>query len=131
GETLPEGGEPALGPDLTLSAPAGPARDSLLPIVLTSALFAAVHIPQWPAPIAIFFLSVGLGVVYQRMGSLFASFLLHALFNAFSTLTSFQSVLLGQPAVPKVAPTATCFQVATHRPAAAESAASAKLVRLW
>ena len=44
-------------------------RDSLAPVVMTSALFAAVHLPQWPAPIAIFFLSVGLGLVYQRTGS--------------------------------------------------------------
>jgi membrane protease YdiL (CAAX protease family) len=91
--------------------------DSLAPIVITSALFAAVHLPQWPAPIAIFFLSVGLGLVYQRTGSLFASFLMHALFNGFSTLILFQAVLIGHPTDPKVVPTATC--ICTHIPLAA------------
>jgi hypothetical protein len=83
-------------------------REPLAPVLLTSALFAAVHLPQWPAPIAIFFLSVGLGVVYQRTGSLIASFVMHALFNGFSTLILFQAVLLGHPADLKDAPTATC-----------------------
>jgi membrane protease YdiL (CAAX protease family) len=82
-------------------------RAALLAIVLTSALFAAVHLPQWPAPVAIFILSLGLGVVYQRTGSLFASSLMHALFNGFSTLILFQAILVGQPADPKAAPTAT------------------------
>ena len=90
-----------------------PRRESPAPIVIISALFAVVHLPQWPAPIAIFFLSLGLGVVYQRSGSLFASFVMHALFNGFSTLILFQAVLIGAPADPKVAPTATCIQAAT------------------
>jgi membrane protease YdiL (CAAX protease family) len=94
--------------------PAGP--DGWAPIVLTSALFAAVHLPQWPAPIAIFFLSVGLGLVYQRTGSLLASFLMHALFNGFSTLILFQAILSGHPGVPKVAPTATCIAIAVPEP---------------
>jgi len=88
-----------------------PRRESPAPIVIISALFAVVHLPQWPAPIAIFFLSLGLGVVYQRSGSLFASFVMHALFNGFSTLILFQAVLIGAPADPKVVPTATCTWV--------------------
>jgi hypothetical protein len=59
---------------------------SALPVLLTSSLFALVHMPQWPAPVAIFLLSLGLGVVYQRTGSLVASFVLHAAFNGLSTL---------------------------------------------
>jgi membrane protease YdiL (CAAX protease family) len=39
-----------------------------------------------PAPIPIFFLSLALGVLYQRTGNLASSFILHALFNGFSTL---------------------------------------------
>jgi membrane protease YdiL (CAAX protease family) len=58
--------------------------------MLTSFLFAAVHLPQWPAPLAIFLLSLGLGVVYQRTGSLVASVVMHGLFNSLATL-----VLLG------------------------------------
>jgi membrane protease YdiL (CAAX protease family) len=89
----------------------GTRHESLAPVLLTSALFAAVHLPQWPAPIAIFFLSVGLGVVYQRTGSLIASFVMHALFNGFSTLLLFQAVLLGRSADLKTAPTATCVRI--------------------
>ena len=52
-----------------------------LPVLLTSSVFALVHMPQWPAPLAIFLLSLGLGLLYQRTGSLVASFVLHAAFN--------------------------------------------------
>jgi membrane protease YdiL (CAAX protease family) len=66
--------------------PLRPARLNWLPVVLTSLLFAAVHTPEMPAPFAIFVLSLALGFLYQRTGSLVASITLHALFNAFSTL---------------------------------------------
>jgi membrane protease YdiL (CAAX protease family) len=85
---------------------------STAPIVITSALFAAVHLPQWPAPLAIFFLSMALGIIYQRTGSLFASFLMHALFNGISTMLLFQQMLIGHPVDPKTVPTATCSAVA-------------------
>ena len=39
--------------------------------------FAAMHLPQWPAPIAIFLLSMGLGACYQRTGSLLAAITMH------------------------------------------------------
>jgi len=54
-------------------------------IVLTSLLFAGLHAPQWPAPIGIFFLSMVLGVVYQRTGSLLTAMVLHGVFNGSST----------------------------------------------
>jgi membrane protease YdiL (CAAX protease family) len=77
----------------------------VLPIVLTSTIFALVHLPQWPAPIAIFLLSLGLGTVFQRTGSLVTSFTMHALFNGFSTLMLFYATLLGPtPGVKKLAP---------------------------
>ncbi len=56
-------------------------------IVLTSLIFAALHAPQWPAPIPLFILSLGIGLVYQRTGSLLAAICMHAIFNGFSTLT--------------------------------------------
>jgi len=54
-------------------------------IMLTSALFAAVHgnATHWPA---LFVLSVGLGYAYEKSGSLFRPIFMHALFNGISIL---------------------------------------------
>jgi membrane protease YdiL (CAAX protease family) len=57
-----------------------------LPIVLTSLAFASLHATQWPAPLAIFLLSMALGALYHRTGSLLAVITMHATFNGFSTL---------------------------------------------
>lgn len=72
-----------------------PHRVALQPIFLTSLLFALVHFPQWPAPLAIFFLSLGLGIVFERSGSLIAAMVMHALFNGLSTLLLFVLLLAG------------------------------------
>ncbi|GAC1463197.1 MAG: hypothetical protein NVSMB9_00360 [Isosphaeraceae bacterium] len=64
-----------------------------MPLLLTSGGFALVHAPQMPAPFAIFALSLALGTVYQRTGSLIAPFTLHALFNGFNTLLMVLSLL--------------------------------------
>jgi membrane protease YdiL (CAAX protease family) len=64
----------------------GSATRSTLAIILTSLFFAAMHLPQWPAPIAIFLLSLALGALYQRTGSLIAVIVMHGTFNGFSTL---------------------------------------------
>jgi membrane protease YdiL (CAAX protease family) len=82
-------------------------------IALTSLIFAALHAPQWPAPIPLFLLSLGLGVVYQRTGGLIAPICMHAIFNAFSTLTLFAVAL--EP--PKTKPPA---QPVLERPAPME-----------
>jgi membrane protease YdiL (CAAX protease family) len=74
------------------------------PILLTSAVFALVHMPQWPAPLAIFLLSLGLGLVYRRTGSLVAAFVLHAAFNGLSTLALLLVALSPAPLDEKVAP---------------------------
>jgi membrane protease YdiL (CAAX protease family) len=55
-------------------------------IGITSLLFAAVHGAQWPAPIPLFVLSLAIGIVYARTGSLIAAICMHALFNSFSML---------------------------------------------
>jgi membrane protease YdiL (CAAX protease family) len=86
-------------PGLVLDQPS-PREAAALPVVLTSAFFALVHLPQWPAPLAIFVLSMGLGTVYQRTGSLVASFTMHALFNGFSTFILFAAVLSGDLPAP-------------------------------
>jgi membrane protease YdiL (CAAX protease family) len=64
----------------------GAARFSTSAIVTTSLLFAAMHLPQWPAPIGIFLLSMALGALYQRTGSLISTITMHAAFNGFSTV---------------------------------------------
>ena len=61
-------------------------RFSSLPILLTSFFFAAMHLSQWPAPVAIFLLSMALGTVYERSGSLLAAITMHATFNGVNTL---------------------------------------------
>lgn len=65
---------------------APPRRTDWLPVVVTSLLFAGMHYQEWPAPVALFPLSLVLGYLYQRTGRLVAPVVLHALFNAFSTL---------------------------------------------
>jgi len=64
----------------------------MMPILITSTIFAGIHVGQWPAPVAIFFLSLGLGFLYQRTGSLIGPFVLHAMFNGISTLGLFASL---------------------------------------
>ncbi|MCA1685419.1 MAG: CPBP family intramembrane metalloprotease [Planctomycetia bacterium] len=75
---------------------ARPQFQRILPILLTSAFFAAVHFEQMPAPLAIFPLSIALGLLYETTGSLVPSFVLHALFNGFNT-TLLLGALLANP----------------------------------
>jgi membrane protease YdiL (CAAX protease family) len=59
---------------------------SVTAVVVTSLLFATMHLPQWPAPIGIFLLAMALGAVYQRTGKLLTVITMHAVFNGFSTV---------------------------------------------
>ena len=54
------------------------------PIVITSVLFAAVHLGQGPAPIPLFFLSLGLGYVFRKTGSFIPCIFIHFVLNALS-----------------------------------------------
>ncbi len=66
-------------------------------IVITSLIFAGLHAGQWPAPIPIFVLSLGLGFIYHRTGSVLAAICMHALFNGTSTLVLFFALVAGVP----------------------------------
>jgi membrane protease YdiL (CAAX protease family) len=82
----------------TLSAaknPTAEARAVARAIVVTSLIFAGLHAPQWPAPIAIFVLSLGLGTLAYRTGSLLAPVTMHACFNGLSTLLLYGLLLSG------------------------------------
>jgi membrane protease YdiL (CAAX protease family) len=61
----------------------------VMPNLLTSLIFAGIHADQWPAPVAIFILSLALGSLYQRTGRLIAPIVLHAMFNGVSTFMVF------------------------------------------
>jgi membrane protease YdiL (CAAX protease family) len=62
---------------------------------VVSLLFAAMHVTFWPTPIPLFFVSLGLGLVYQRTGSLIAPITMHACLNGVSTLLLLLSLLPG------------------------------------
>jgi membrane protease YdiL (CAAX protease family) len=81
-----EGGavSPQLPPEPGGTGRRGAAR-RYLPVLLSSGIFAAMHAPQMPAPIALFFLALVLGGLYERTGRLLPSIVLHALFNGFNT----------------------------------------------
>jgi len=67
----------------------------IIGITITSLFFAAVHAPQWPAPIPLLVLALVIGSVYHRTGSLIAAICMHATFNGFSTLAMFVAILGG------------------------------------
>jgi membrane protease YdiL (CAAX protease family) len=69
----------------------------LLPNVITSLIFAGLHAAQWPAPIPLFVLSLGLGVLYERTRTLWAPFALHATFNGISTVLLLLAIHSGLP----------------------------------
>lgn len=56
----------------------------LPPILISSFVFAAVHFSAGPAPVALFFLALVLGYLYQRTHRILPSIVTHAAFNATS-----------------------------------------------
>lgn len=57
-------------------------------ILITSALFAIVHVPHYDTMPALFLLSVVLGYNYERCGRLYAPILIHVIFNGESILST-------------------------------------------
>jgi membrane protease YdiL (CAAX protease family) len=71
----------------TFPNPKAPLAPSPMPILITSVAFGGIHLEQMPAPIPLFFFSVALGFLVQRTGSIVPAIILHALFNACSTVS--------------------------------------------
>ncbi len=66
--------------------PARSARWTTLGNIVVSLIFAGMHAAQWPAPIPLFALSLVLGELYRRTGSLLPPIVAHACFNGLSAL---------------------------------------------
>jgi membrane protease YdiL (CAAX protease family) len=60
---------------------------------VVSAMFAGIHVTEWPSPIPLFVLAMGLGWLTWRTGRLVAAVTLHAVFNAFAMVVSILTVL--------------------------------------
>jgi membrane protease YdiL (CAAX protease family) len=60
-----------------------------------SLLFGMLHVTFWPTPIPLFFVSLALGAMYQRTGSLIAPIVMHAILNGVSTLLLMLTIMAG------------------------------------
>lgn len=67
----------------------------LLPILVSSAIFAMLHLGQGAAPIPLFFLALGLGYVYQRTRTLTACIVIHMLLNGQSMVILLLQIFFG------------------------------------
>jgi len=65
-----------------------------LPILVSSLLFAVAHVGYGPDPVAIFFLAIILGYVYQRTHRIVPCIVAHALFNSLAMLILWRMVFL-------------------------------------
>ena len=92
--------EPDLPTSLESSIPQGRAGPLFVANVVVSIIFAGLHASVWPTPIPIFFLSLGLGLLYQRTGSLVTSTALHMTFNGVSTLLMLLTLGMPKPDEP-------------------------------
>lgn len=68
---------------------------STWPIYVTSGFFALMHLGQGAAPIPLFFLSIGLGFLYQRTGRLVPAIIVHMLLNGATLCMEFCRVNSG------------------------------------
>ena len=66
-----------------------------LPVVVSSLLFALIHLGQGAAPIPLFFFALALGFLYRYSGSLFPCIVLHFLLNAFTMFWTMLNLYFG------------------------------------
>lgn len=66
---------------------------AIWPIVVTSLIFAVMHWGQGLAPVALFFLSLGLGYLYRQTGSLVPSITVHFVLNGFTMCVTLLELL--------------------------------------
>jgi len=70
-------------------------RPALWPIVVTSAVFALMHLGNGPDPIPLFVLAIGLGYLYQRTHRVLPCIVVHMLLNATSLTLLWLAVTFG------------------------------------
>jgi len=81
---------------VSIHAPLGhytPRHLAVVPIAITSLLFALAHYGHGPAPVPLFLLSLGLGYIYHRTYRLLPCIIVHFLLNGFSLLALWLSGL--------------------------------------
>jgi membrane protease YdiL (CAAX protease family) len=86
-------------PDAPRDVPAvkpGKMRPRYWPIFVSSAIFAAVHLGHGYAPIPLFFLSLGLGYLYQQTHRVVPCIVVHLLLNASSMAALWLSLIYGE-----------------------------------
>jgi membrane protease YdiL (CAAX protease family) len=71
-----------------------PHPSGLLPILISSLLFATAHFGYGPDPIAIFFLAIFLGYVYHRTHRIVPCIVAHALFNSLAVFILWRAVFV-------------------------------------
>lgn len=87
-------------PMIELQPGLDPRVANLTALVVPAAIFALVHFGQWPAPLPLFVLAIGLGLLYRRTRSIIAPIAAHATFNGLSTVAMIVVVSM----LPKVDP---------------------------
>ena len=70
---------------------------SYLPILIASALFALMHLPQGAAAIPLFFFALGVGYLYRQTGNITSPMVVHMVLNGLTLC-----VIYTQPAPPAV-----------------------------
>jgi membrane protease YdiL (CAAX protease family) len=85
--------DPNLARDLQKEFPVQKLLRFWSPILITSLAFAAVHAEQGPAPIPLFFLSMGIGYVFRKTGSFWPCVVVHLVLNSISMIVLTLTIL--------------------------------------